>query len=149
DQQLHLCRITGANVLSELRRNLQAGVSATSADLARHLFNTLHFADDAKCFRVHKPVNELPAFDGAILIKNHQRHVLHVGVERVAERNHLHQWRKKHEEQRHRIAPNNDEFLKQNCAKSAKKFVFHAAFPFCSSAAYFALNVTKTSSSEG
>src|SRR5205085_9714739 len=67
---------------------------------------------------------------------------------------HFHQRREKHEEQRHRVAPDDDEFLEQNCAKSAEWFdllhVDHAAFFFCcSSAASFALRVTNTSSSDG
>src|ERR1700731_3403542 len=141
--------MTGANVLSKLWRNLQSSVGAAFSNLARHLLDALHFANYAKCFRVHKPVDELAAFNRAIFIKNDQRHVLHVGVERVTERDHFHEWREKHEEQRHRIAPDDDEFLEQNCAKPAERFSFHAAFSFCSSAAYFALRVTKTSSSDG
>src|SRR5260370_26933810 len=141
--------MTGANVLGELRRNFQTRVGTTSANLARHLLNALHFANNAKCFRVHEPVDELPAFDGAILIENDECHVFHVGVERVTERDHFHQRRKKHEEQRHRIAPDHDEFLEQNCTETAERFAFHAAFSFCSSAAYFAHRDTTTSSSAG
>src|SRR6202011_45334 len=149
DQQLRLCRITGADVLGKLRWNLQTRVGATSANLARHLLDALHFADDAKCLRVHEPIDELPALDRAIFIENDERHVLHVGVERVAKCDHLHQRREKHEKQRHRITPNDDEFLEQNCSESTEGFALHAAFSFCSSAAYFALRVTKTSSSDG
>src|SRR5438874_13135042 len=75
--------------------------------------------------------------------------MFHVGIERVTERDHFYQRRKEHEEQRHRVAPDDDEFLEQNCAEAAKRFLLHAAFSFCSSAADFALNVTKTSSSDG
>src|SRR4029434_8292843 len=56
-------------------------------------------------------------------------HVFHVVVEGVAERDHLDQGREKHEEKRHRIAPDDDEFLEENCAESAKRFAFH----FCCS----------------
>src|SRR6266478_761702 len=74
--------------------------------------------------------------------------MLHVGVERVAECDHLDQGRKKHEEKRHRVAPDHDEFFKENCAKSAKKFVLHHA-AFCCSAACFAESSTNTSSRDG
>jgi hypothetical protein len=149
DQQLHLRRITGANVVSELWRNLQPGVSAPFANLTRHLVDALHFAHDPKCFRVHESIDELPALNGTIFVQDDEGHMFDVGIERVTERDHFHQRRKKHEEQRHRIAPDDDEFLEQHCAETAERFSFHAAFSFCSSAAYFALRVTNTSSSDG
>src|SRR5262249_59304052 len=71
-------------------------------------------------------------------------------TETITEPDHLHEQREKHKEHRHWIAPNDVEFFEQNCAEPAKRFVFHAAFSFCSTAAAsFALNVTKTSSSDG
>src|SRR5438874_7237942 len=51
--------------------------------------------------------------------------MLHIGVERVTERDHLDKRREKHEEERHRITPDDDEFFKENCAEAAKRFVFH------------------------
>src|SRR5207248_10570762 len=71
--------------------------------------------------------------------------MLHVGIERVAERDHLDQGRKKHEEKRHRIAPDDDEFFKENCAEAAKKIVFHQA-AFCCSPECLAECSTKSSS---
>ena len=69
DQQLHLRRITGADVLGEFRRNLQPGVGTAFANLARHLVDALHFADHAKRFRIDETIDELAALDRAIFIQ--------------------------------------------------------------------------------
>ena len=122
---MHLRRVAGAHVLRELRRNLQPGVSAAFANCARHRIDALDFADHAKGLSVDEAIDKLATFRRAILIEDDQRHMLHVGIESVAERDHLHQRREKHEEQRHRIAPDDDEFLEQNCAESAERFAFH------------------------
>src|SRR5262249_59701073 len=95
----------------------------------------LHFADYAKALRVNEAVNQQPALDRAIFIEDKHRHMLHVVVERIAERDHLDQRREKEEKKGQRIAPDDDELLEQNCAKPSKRFVFHgslqgaAAFP--------------------
>ena len=51
--------------------------------------------------------------------------MLDIGIERVTERDHLHQWRKKHEEQRHRITPDHDELLEKDGAEATEWFSFH------------------------
>src|SRR5262249_22806734 len=84
-----------------------------------------HFADNAKALCVNEAVDQLTALDRTIFVENKHRHVLHVVIERIAERNHLDQRREKKEEQRQRIAPDDDELLKQNCGKAAKRRVFH------------------------
>ena len=109
------------------RRNLQSDIGVAAANFARQFVDALHFADDAKCFRVHEAVDELPAFDGAIFVQDHHRHVFHVVIERVTERDHFDERRKKHEEQRHRIAPDDDEFLEQDGAEAAERDVFHSS----------------------
>ena len=110
---------------SKVRRDLQRGVGATFAHFTFKRLQTLHFSHHAKRLRVHEAIDQLTTLNGAILVQNNQRHVFHVVVEGVAERNHLDQWRKKHEEERHRIAPDHDEFLEENCAEPAKKSVRH------------------------
>ena len=45
---------------------------------------------------------------------------LHVVVERVAERDHLDERRKEHEEERHRIAQDGDEFLEEDGVEAAE-----------------------------
>src|SRR6476619_2368289 len=102
----------------EIWRNLQADISATAADFAGQCLDVLHFADNAKGFRVHKAIDQLPAFDSAILIQNDHCHVFYVGIERVAEGDHLDERGKEHEEERHRITPDHDEFLEENGAES-------------------------------
>ena len=108
----------------ELRRNLQPGVGVSFADLARDRLDALHFANDAERLRVNEAIDELTALDRAILVKDDERHVFHVGVERVTKRDHFHQRREKHEEQRHRVAPDDDEFLEQDSAETAKGGMF-------------------------
>ena len=88
----------------------------------------MHFANDTKRFCVHETIDQLPALDRAILIENHHRHVFDVVVERVAERDHFHQRRKKHEEERHRIAPDADEFLEKDGAEAAEWLMSAHAF---------------------
>src|SRR5207245_6634250 len=93
--------------------------------VALELVEVLQCAEYAKALRVNEAVDQQPAFHRAIFIENKQRHVLHVVVERIAERDHLDQRREKEEKQSQRIAPDHDELLEQNCAKSSKRFVFH------------------------
>src|ERR1041385_5167574 len=93
------------DVLSEFGRNLQTGVSAAFTNFTRHSIDALHLPNHTKGLRVDKTVDELPALHRAVFVENNQRHVFHVRVERVTERDHLYQWREKHEEQSHRIAP--------------------------------------------
>src|SRR5205823_6309629 len=78
-----------------------------------------------KCLRVNKAIDELTAFDRVVFIQDDHRHVFDVGIERVTERNHFHERREEHEEQGHRIAPDDDEFLKQNRAEPAERYSFH------------------------
>src|SRR5439155_18560822 len=148
DKQWHLRRVTRIKVASEVRRNIQRRISATFAHFALQLLQVLNLAHHAKGLRINEAIDQLAALNGAIFVQNKHRHVFYVVVQRVTERDHLDQRRKKHEEKRHRIAPNDDEFLKQNCAEPAKEFVFHHA-AFCCSAACLAESSTNTSSSEG
>src|SRR5439155_1957083 len=85
----------------------------------------LHLAHYTKRLRVYKTVDQLTALDGAILVENKHRHMFHVVVQCITERDHLDQRRKKKEKQRQRIAPDNDEFLEENCTEATKRFVFH------------------------
>jgi len=85
----------------------------------------MDLSHDPKRLRVHETIDQLTALDGAIFVQDDRRHVFHVIVEGIAERDHLDQGWKKHEEKRHRIAPDDDEFLEENCAKSAKRLAFH------------------------
>ena len=102
-------------------------VRASFPDFARHLLDVLDFADDPECLRVDEAIEELPALDGAILIQDRHRHVLHVVIERVTERDHLDERREEHEEQRHRIAQDRDEFLEEDRVEAAEGSAFHGA----------------------
>jgi hypothetical protein len=53
----------------------------------------------------------LATLNRAIFIENEHRHVFHVVIESVAKRDHLDERREKEEEERQRIAPDDDEFL--------------------------------------
>src|SRR5438309_9202534 len=141
--------MSGPQIARELRRNHDTDIRVAFADPARDFIRTGRLPDNAKRFRVHKTIDELPALDRAIFIVNDRRHVLHVGVERVAERDHFHERREKHEEQRHRIARDADELLEQDGRETAERVKLHAAFFASFSPAYFAVSVTKTSSSDG
>ena len=102
----------GAQIAREVGRNLQARRRPCPARIALASSVTLlDFAHDAEGLRVHESVDELAALHRAVLVQHHHRHVLHVGVQRVAEGDHLDQRRKEHEEQRQRIAQHDDEFL--------------------------------------
>src|SRR6266571_7091218 len=136
-------------VADEVRRDLHADIGMAFADFARELLDVLHFADNAKCFGVNEAIEELPAFDGAIFVQDRHPHVFDVVVERVTERDHLDERRKKHEKKRHRIAQDDDEFLEEYCAETPKRFRFHQAASRWFSGECFALSATKTSSSEG
>src|SRR5580700_5200343 len=104
---------------------LQSNIGPAFANFARQFSDTLHLANDSKRLRVYETIDELPAFDCAIFVQDHHRHMFHVGVERVTERDHFDEWRKKHEEQRHRIAPDDDELLEQDRTKTTKRNTFH------------------------
>ena len=91
------------------------------ADLTRQRRGAAHFPNDAKCFGVDEAVEQLPALHGAIFIEDDHRHVFDVVIERVAERDHLDERREKHEEERHRVAQDDDEFLEKNSAKAAEE----------------------------
>ena len=66
----------------------------------------------------------MAALDGAVFIENHHRHVLDVIIERITKRDHLDQRREEHEEQGHRIAPDDDEFLEEDGAEATER-AFH------------------------
>src|SRR5205807_242307 len=100
---------------------------ASLTHFAFQLVQTLRFADYAKALGVNEAIYQLAALDRAIFIENKHRHVLHVVVERIAERDHLDQRREKEKKQSQRIAPDDDELLEQNCGKPSKRFVFHVA----------------------
>ena len=124
-EQLHLRGASGAHIAREGGRDLNPDVGAALAHFAFHFFQALHLSHHAKRLRVHETIDQLTALDSAIFVQDDRRHVFHVVVESVAERDHLDQRRKKHEEKRHRIAPDHDEFLEENCAESAKRFALH------------------------
>ena len=115
----------GAQVAGEVRRNLQSHISAAFANLARELLDVLHFADNPKRFRIDEAIEKLPALDRAILIQDRHRHVPHIVVERVTERDHLDERRKEHEEKRHRIPQDRDELLEENGAEAAEGCALH------------------------
>ena len=140
--------VTGSHVACERGRNFQSDVSAALAHFPFHRFLALHLPHYAKSFCVYEMIDQLAALDGAIFIQNNHGHMFHVIVEGVAEGNHFDQRGKKHEEKRHRIAPDDDEFLEENGSESAKRFAFHHAAFRCSPACC-AESSTKTSSSEG
>src|SRR5205814_9074383 len=118
-------RLAVTNLHGELGRNLQTRVGVALADHARHRIDALHFAHDAERLGVDEAIDELATLNRAVLVKNDQRHVLYVRVERITERDHFHERRKEHEEQRHRVAPDDDEFLEQNGAEAAEGFALH------------------------
>src|SRR3954470_9222013 len=119
--------MTGSHFLGKLRRDLQAGVSATSPNLARHLLDALYFADDAESFGVDEAIDQLATFHRSIFVQDDHRHMFHVRIEGVSEGDHLHERREEHEEQSHGIAPDDDEFLEENGTESAKWSTFHGA----------------------
>src|SRR4051812_27223328 len=121
--------MTCQQVTREVWRDIQRSVCAAFAHLAFELVQILHFTHYAERLCVHEPIDQLAALDGAILIENEHRHVFYVTVESVAKRDHLDQRREEKEKQCQRIAPDDDEFLEQNRAKSAKRFVFHLLRP--------------------
>jgi len=88
----------------------------------------LRFADYAEALRVNEAIDQQAALDRAIFVENKHRHVLYVVVERVAERDHFNQRREKEEKESQRIAPDDDELLKENRAEPAKKFVLHVLY---------------------
>src|ERR1700719_609981 len=139
--------MTGAKFARKIWWNVQCRIGPTPAHLAFQRVQILNLAHDAKCLSVHKPIDQLATFHRPVLVQNEQRHVFDVAIERVTEGDHLDQRRKEHEEQRHRVAPDDNKFLEQNCAEPAKRFVLHAAF--CCSVACLAESSTKTSSSDG
>src|SRR5438552_9432815 len=117
--------MSSADIARKMRRNLQAGVSMAFPNLARERINVLHCADDPERLCVNKPIEKLPALDRAIFIQDHQTHMLDVVIERVTERDHLNQRREKHEEKSHRIAPDDNEFLKQDGTEAAERSALH------------------------
>jgi hypothetical protein len=122
---LQLRGMSGAQIAREMRRDLEADISAALANLARELLDVLHFADDPKRLRVNEAIDKLPALDGAILIQDHRGHVFHVVVERVTKRDHFDQWREEHEKERQRIPDDRDEFLEQDGAKASEGCALH------------------------
>src|SRR5207247_3769504 len=113
---------------SKVRRYIERGVGAAFAHFALELLQVLHLAHYTKRLRVYKTVDQLTALDGAILVENEHRHMFHVVVQCITERDHLDQRREKKEKQRQRIAPDDNEFLEENCAEPAKWFVFHLLY---------------------
>src|SRR4051812_17670242 len=141
--------MTVAQIAREMGRDLHPDRGAAFPDFAGHFLDVPDFADDAECLRVDEAIEELTALDGAILIQDRERHMLNVVIERVTERDHFDERREEHEEQRHRVAKDRDEFLEQDRVQAAKRRVFHAAFSCWFSPACLAVNVTKTSSNDG
>ena len=62
----------------------------------------------------------MAALHRPVLVENDHRHVLDVVVERVAESDHLNERREEHEEERHRVAQDDDELLEKDGAEAAK-----------------------------
>src|SRR5882757_6466829 len=100
-----------SKVAREVRRYLQSDIGAALADLAGQFIDVPDFANNPKRFRIDEAIEELPAFDRAILVQYRHGHMFHIVIERVAKRDHLDQRRKEHEEKRHRIPQDGDEFL--------------------------------------
>src|SRR5438552_13157150 len=125
DKQLHLRGVAGQQFASKVRRDIERGIGAAFAHFALDLLQILHFTHYTKTLCVYETVDQLTALDGAIFVENEHCHVFDVVVERVAECNHLDQRREKKEKESQRIAPDDDELLKQNCAEAAKWFVLH------------------------
>src|SRR6266567_8823068 len=73
-----------------------------------------------KRLRILKLINELPAFARAVLVEHERGDVFYVGIERVSERDHLHDGREQHEEQREWIAQDDQEFLIKNGGEATK-----------------------------
>src|SRR3954447_5325805 len=119
--------MTGSHFFSKFGRDLPAGVSATSSNLARPLLDALYFADYAESLGVDEAIDQLTTFHRPIFIQDDHRHMFHVRIEGVTEGDHLHERREEHEEQSHRIAPDDDEFLEEDGAESAKWSTFHDA----------------------
>src|SRR5205807_1484657 len=122
---LHARGMAGAHVAGEMRRNLETDISATSSDFARELFDALHFSDNPKGLGVDESIQELAALDCAIFIQDRHRHVLHIVVESVTERDHLDERGEDHKKERDRIAQNRDEFLEEDRAQAAERCAFH------------------------
>src|SRR6267143_4031692 len=93
----------------------------TLPDLARHFLRTLNLANHPKRLGIDEAIDELPTLHRAIPIQDHPSHMLDVVIERVAERDHFDQRRKKHEEKRHWIAPDSNKFLKQDGAETTER----------------------------
>src|SRR5439155_17649004 len=125
DKQLHLRRVTCIKVAGKVRRDVQCGVGAAFPHFALQLIEALHFANYAKGLCVNEAIDQLTALNRPIFIQNKHCHVFDVVIQRIAECDHFDQRRKEKEEERQRIARDNDELFKENCAKPAKQFVFH------------------------
>ena len=72
-----------------------AAYAPSLSHFALQSLQALHFADYAKALGVNKLIYQLATLDRAIFIENKHRHVLHIVVERIAERDHLDQRREK------------------------------------------------------
>ena len=120
DKQLYLCGVTRIEVTSEGRRDVQRGVGAAFPHFALKLIQAVHLAHHTKRLRIHEAIDQQSALNAAIFIQNEHRHVFDVVIQRVTERHHLDQWRKEKEEERQRIARDDDEFFKENRAEPAK-----------------------------
>ena len=114
-----------AHVAGEMRRNLETDISAPSSDFARELFDALHVSDNPKGLGVDESIQKLAALDGAILIQNRHRHVLHIVVEGVTERDHLDERGEEHKKEGDRIAQDGDEFLEEDRAQAAERCALH------------------------
>src|SRR5438270_9533782 len=117
--------MAGPKIAREMRRDLHADRGAAFADFASHFFDVLDLADDSKRLGIHETVEEPPALDGAIFVQDRHRHVFHVVIERVTERDHLDERREEHEEKRHRVPQDGDEFLEQDRIEAAERSAFH------------------------
>src|ERR1044072_5916874 len=104
-----------------MRRNLQPDMGVTGADFTRHFICVPYLFDDAEGFRVNEAIEELSALDSSDLVQYDHCHVLDVVIERITKRDHLDQRWEKHEEQGHRIAPDDDELLEQDGAEATER----------------------------
>src|SRR5436190_9725857 len=109
----------------KFRRNLDPEIRLAAPDRVREFSDAVYFPDDAKRIRVDEFIDQSPALERPILIQQDCRHVLDVQIQRETEGNDLHKRRKKHEEKRRGITPNDDEFLEQDRAEPAKWSAFH------------------------
>jgi len=116
----------GVKLAREVRRNLNTNIRFAFPDRFCQFSNAMDFAHHSKGLRIDELIDELPALGRAVLIEHQGGHMLHVGIERISERNHFHDRREEHEEQRQRITQDDQELLVENRRKTAE-----GCFHFC------------------